>query len=185
MNKLPKCKHCKERFVPRYNSTLQPYCMAKTDCIAAFMEMLRKDKEKKRKVRLRKMKQDSKTLSDHIQEAQRIFNSYIRERDKNEPCISCGTRKEVQYCAGHYYHAGGYAALRFNEDNVHKQCNKNCNLKLSGNILEYRPNLIKKIGQKRFDYLEAHKRDNLNMTIPEVIELKKLYRDKLKTLKNN
>ena len=134
------------------------------------------DKETKR------LKESIKTRADWLNGAQTAFNAYIRLRDRNEPCISCGTTKPVQYCAGHYFTRGGHPELRFSEQNVHKQCNKNCNLELSGNIAAYRVNLIKKIGVEAMDWLEGpHALQNL--TIEDAKEIKQYYRDKTKHLK--
>ena len=80
--------------------------------------------------------------------AVRHFHKFIRNRDKNQPCISCGKYTTLQ--AGHFYSAGNHPSVRFNEYNVHGQCKK-CNYFLSGNLLPYRENLITKIGQERFN----------------------------------
>lgn len=80
-----------------------------------------------------------------------VFNASIRKRDKGKPCISCGDFTELQ--AGHYYSAGHHTNLRFNTDNVHGQC-KRCNYFLSGNLTEYRKNLIEKIGIKAVETLD-------------------------------
>ena len=91
--------------------------------------------------------------------ATKHFNAFIRERDQDQPCISCGSRTTLQ--AGHFYSGGHHSALRFNEDNVHGQCMR-CNYYLSGNLNEYRKNLIKKIGVDRVEQLDMlaayHKR---------------------------
>jgi hypothetical protein len=79
------------------------------------------------------------------------FNKYIRERDKGNPCICCGKYGELQ--AGHFYSAGKYSQLRFNEDNVHGQ-KMSCNYFLSGNLNEYRLNLIERIGKDRVEDLD-------------------------------
>ena len=79
------------------------------------------------------------------------FNLWIRERDKELGCISCGSYNQIQ--AGHYYSAGHYEMLRFNEDNVHSQCLR-CNYFLSGNLTHYRENLINKIGIERVEQLD-------------------------------
>lgn len=71
------------------------------------------------------------------------FNAYIRNRDSGNACISCGRNTANQ--AGHYYSAGHYPELEFNPDNVHLQCTK-CNMYLSGNLIEYRKGLERKIG---------------------------------------
>ena len=80
--------------------------------------------------------------------AVRHFHKFIRNRDQEKPCISCGKYTTLQ--AGHFYSAGHNPSVKFNEDNVHGQC-KRCNYFLSGNLLPYKQNLIKKIGQERFD----------------------------------
>ena len=80
--------------------------------------------------------------------AVRHFHRFIRTRDKDLPCISCGRYTKLQ--AGHFYSAGNHPSVRFNEDNVHGQCIQ-CNHFLSANLLPYRANLIKKIGQERVD----------------------------------
>lgn len=89
--------------------------------------------------------------------AVKVFNSYIRDRDQNQPCISCGKFTNLQ--AGHFYSAGKHRHLRFNEDNVNGQCMR-CNYFLSGNLLNYRENLISKIGLTRVEKLDlmSHQR---------------------------
>lgn len=82
--------------------------------------------------------------------AQVIFNRWIRERDKNKGCISCGA--EVTE-AGHYLSAGHYSALRFNEMNVNGQCTR-CNCFLSGNLIKYRQGLVKRYGEEKVLALE-------------------------------
>tara|TARA_R110002126_G_scaffold64861_4_gene165898 strand:+ start:103 stop:357 length:255 start_codon:yes stop_codon:yes gene_type:complete len=50
---------------------------------------------------------------------------------------------------------GGHsAALRYDEDNCHKQCSV-CNNYKSGNLSEYRSNLLKKIGLQKVEWLEG------------------------------
>ena len=80
-----------------------------------------------------------------------VFNEFIRKRDEGLGCISCGSFNEIQ--AGHFYNVGHFSWLRFNEDNCHSQC-KRCNYFLRGNLLPYRENLIKKIGEEKFKLLE-------------------------------
>lgn len=79
------------------------------------------------------------------------FRSWIRKRDKDQSCISCGSRNDLQ--AGHYYSAGHYPGLEFNEDNVNIQCLQ-CNYHKHGNLLEYRKGLLKKIGTERLEQLD-------------------------------
>jgi hypothetical protein len=145
------------------------------------MEYLKKEKVKKQKKEHRELKQSMLTHKDYIKMLQVVFNTFIRTRDKDEKCISCGTRKAVQYAAGHFW-ATTYQYLRFNEDNVHKQCNKNCNMMKSGNLLEYRPRLVKRIGLERVEALDNDRHKMLDLSIPEIKDLIKLYKEKTKAL---
>lgn len=111
------------------------------------------DREFKRETKRRKVAAKSK--SDWAKEAQREFNRFIRLRDAKQPCISCQRHHQGQYHAGHYKTVGAHPELRFNEDNCFKQCAP-CNNHLSGNITNYRPNLIELIGQNRVDALDYH-----------------------------
>ncbi|WP_313083170.1 DUF1367 family protein [Atlantibacter sp.] len=83
--------------------------------------------------------------------------------------------------SGHFRTTGANPELRFNEDNCHRQCAP-CNNHLSGNLTAYRPALIAKIGQARFDALMGPhelpkwKRD-------DYIRIRDEYRAKLRQLK--
>lgn len=48
-------------------------------------------------------------------------------------CISCG-KKNMDWCNGHFKTVGSQGALRYDEYNTYLQCNRYCNLGLSGNI---------------------------------------------------
>jgi len=102
------------------------------------------------------------------------FNEFIRERDKDLRCISCN--KWDVFCAGHYWAAGNYESLRFNEVNVNGQCDY-CNRHLHANLILYGKALVKKYGQEAVDKLDFiiglekqlgyHKRDRT--TLIEII----------------
>ena len=102
---------------------------------------------------------DSKTIQKYSkyslpklkEKATKHFNAFIRRRDAECTCISCGQRKPLQ--AGHFYSAGHYPVLRFNENNVHGQCMR-CNFYLSANLINYRVNLIEKIGREAVEELD-------------------------------
>lgn len=125
----------------------------------------------------------AKTLRQWLAECQEWCNKFIRLRDAHLPCITCGTTSDVQYAAGHYRTRGAAGHLRFNEDNINKQCNKRCNLELGGNIRAYVPALIAKIGQERFDALENDNSSH-KWSIPEVQEKIKYFKAKIKELEN-
>lgn len=122
-----------------------------------------------------------KTLPKLKAELQIVFNSYIRERDKGKPCISCGQFKPLQ--AGHFYPVKGYDFLRFNEDNVHGEC-AGCNCFDEGHLINYHENLITRIGKDRVDQLKEMARDyKMNghkWTRSELEAMIERYKNKLK-----
>jgi hypothetical protein len=142
-----RCKNCKDKFEPiRFN---HKYCL-KDECVRAFVAEAKEKQWKQTKTR---MKANLETVQDIVKAAQMVFNKYIRERDKNELCISCGKKINGVKHASHYLSAGGHSAVRYNEDNVWVSCYK-CNVMLSGNQIEYRKRLIQKIGVERVEWLE-------------------------------
>lgn len=175
---MKKCKNCKEPFTPM-RSTLEKYC-TKLDCIRVWVAT---EKEKQWKKQKAVKKEELMTVQDWVKIAQTAFNAYIRERDKGELCISCGNvPKKVN--AGHFWNANNHWSVRFDEDNVHVQC-EYCNSFLSGNLLPYRANLISKIGFERYDVLEAKAKETRKYTIEELKEITRVYKEKLKNIKNN
>lgn len=142
------CK-CGKEYI-QYN-TMMTKCV---ECMLKAGKKLTVKKDKAFKKETRERKQKLKSKADWLKEAQIEFNKYIRLEDHDKPCISCGRHHEGQYHAGHYKTVGGNPELRFEVLNCHKQCAP-CNNHLSGNIVNYRVNLIEKIGQKRVDWLEG------------------------------
>lgn len=171
---MPRCKNCKNKFEPvRFN---QKYCL-EADCVRVWVES---EKTKQWKEKKSKAKQDLMTLSDYLRLAQQIFNKYIRLRDKGQVCISC-QKKPLKENAGHFFNANNHYNLRFDERNVHLQC-EHCNTYLSGNLLEYRTNLINKIGNSEFLILEAEARKTRKFTKDELKEIMAIYKKKCKEL---
>ena len=129
--------------------------------------------------KLTKEKKDAlKTRSDWLREAQQAFNAYVRFRDRDLPCISCGRSHTGSHDAGHYRSVGAAQQLRFHEDNCHKQCVP-CNQHKSGNAIEYRIRLVQKIGVDRVEWLEAD-HDLAKWSIDEIKKIKDHYKRKLK-----
>jgi len=174
--KQKKCKNldCKSLYTP-WKSTQQA-CS-----ITCALKIVKQKQKIKYKAETRKMKKEvnDNSRSHQLKLTQTEFNKYIRLRDELNPCISCGTTANVEYCAGHYKTVGANPELRFCEINVHKQCNKNCNLEQSGNILMYRKSLINKIGLKELDWLEGP-HEAANYTLDDIKEIRKKYKDKIK-----
>jgi hypothetical protein len=173
--KVKKCKECKAEFVP--SKPLQSVCSPKCAIDRATKQRITKERKE-----YREAKEKQKTRADWMREAQRAFNSYIRERDKKLPCISCGRHHRGQYHAGHYRTVGGNPELRFNELNVWKQCAP-CNDHLHGNIVNYRIELERRIGRAKLEWLEGPHQPQ-KYTIDELKSIKETYKQKLKELKN-
>jgi hypothetical protein len=87
-----------------------------------------------------------------MKKAQAAFNTFIRERDKGKPCVSCGSFNTAH--ASHFYAAGSYTGLRFTEDNCHASC-VSCNTYKHGNVHEYRRGIVERIGKQNLDLLDA------------------------------
>lgn len=97
-------------------------------------------------------KYDKYSVAQLKAKAQVVFNKWIRERDKCMPCINCGKQTKLQ--AGHFYPAGSYNALRFDEDNVHGEC-LHCNyFNSQSHSYGYAVNLPDRIGVDRMEALK-------------------------------
>jgi len=137
---------------------------------------------KAKRIEIRKRKEKLKTLRDWIKDAQVAFNAYVRERDSSRPCISCG-KFAASWDAGHYRTTAAAPELRFDEDNVHRQCVQ-CNQHKHGNVVEYRIRLIERIGLARVERLEGP-HEPKRYTRDEVVEIRDFYVAKLKDLKRS
>ena len=133
-------------------------------------------------------KEALKSRSEHMREAQALFNEFVRLRDSGQPCISCDSQPSdhdlitgSRWDAGHYRSVGACPELRFEPLNVHRQCVK-CNRNLSGNAVEYRIRLVRRIGADKVDWLEGPHQAR-KYTIEDLKALKAEYRDKIKQLK--
>lgn len=173
---LKKCKYCKEEF-KQFKST-QVVCSYECTVELAKLrvekvEALKWVKEK------RERKEALKTKSDWLKEVQVIFNKFIRLRDKGLNCISCNKTAKKEN-AGHYRSRGGNPELALDELNCHLQC-EYCNTFLHGNLIDYRINLIKKVGIENVEWLEG-KHEPKHYSIEELKELKEVYKQKIKEL---
>ena len=171
-----KCKVCKNVFEP--TKPLQQVC--------GFECALKLAKDKRIKTvrkEVKEAKQKLKSRSDWLKDTQVIFNKYIRLRDQNDGCISCGSTSASSYHAGHYRSIGSAGHLRFNEHNCHRQCAA-CNTHLSGNLIRYRLGLIRKIGMELVEALES---DNgtVKWSIEEIKLLKVQFSAKIKAHESN
>lgn len=147
-----KCPSCKQWFMP-FNSMQK--CCTNPKCA---IEVGIKERGKLERKELRQRKDKIKTRSEWLKEAQAAFNAYIRIRDYGKPCVSCGSKLDFNAYGGkadcgHYRSTGAAAHLRFNVFNAAAQCIK-CNRYLSGAAVDYRIELIRRIGIERVERVE-------------------------------
>ncbi|MDE3023548.1 MAG: recombination protein NinG [Pseudomonadota bacterium] len=149
-----KCRICHQPYTPiRPLQTVCSYGCALIDAQKESAKLWKHQRALERKAR-KEAKERLKTRRDWIKEVQSAVNRFVRLRDADKPCISCGTWKAAQWDAGHYMSAGGHPALRFEPLNIHKQCSV-CNAHKSGNLVMYRAGLIEREGIKTVEWLEG------------------------------
>ncbi|EKN6355347.1 NinG family protein [Yersinia enterocolitica] len=207
INKLPShrnCKVCKTRFKPE--TVYQWWCDEEHEkeyitklALKARRDRIQKDEQRRKKetqaerqslkVRKLELKPDS-----HFKKlAQQAFNEYIRTRDRDQPCISCGETNPPdlhggQWDCGHFKTVGGFPELRFVECNAYRQC-KSCNAgsaKYGGKAATvekmYRESLAEKFGQELVDWLDGP-HEMTNYRRDDYIRIREAYKAKTKALK--
>lgn len=192
--KIPKrrsCKVCKKSFKPKtlyewwcsdkHKDELIPKLAAEArQKRLQKAEQRRKEEAQQERRSLKVRKLAVQPRSYWIKQAQQAVNAFIRERDRDLPCISCGTFTSAQWDAGHYRTTAAAPQLRFDERNISRQCVV-CNQHKSGNLVPYRVELIKRMGQAVVDAIESsHERHR--WTIEECKVIKAEYQAKLKQL---
>lgn len=166
---MPRCKECKQKFISK--RFLQKTC----DNIACALAYSRKQTQIEWKKEKKVLKDKLKTKSDYQKDLQKEVNYFIRQRDKDKPCISCSKPLIGKFDAGHYRSQGGNPELRFNELNIFGQCVR-CNQHLHGNLIDYRIGLIKRIGVEKVEWIES-KHEPQHYTIEELKEMIIKYRN--------
>ena len=102
-----------------------------------------KNKEKGKKIKYNTQKKNlqlSDTKKQH-ELTQKAFNKlrvlqeikWFKDRGREPECISCG-KANMDWCCGHFKTRGSQGGLRYDVKNTFLQCNRYCNMGLSGNI---------------------------------------------------
>jgi hypothetical protein len=152
--KPKRCKVCRTTFTP----TKPMQCVCGLQCALSLASIAKAKRErtqasqdrKETKANLEKLK----SRADWAKEAQTAFNRWVRMRDADKPCISCGRMHGGKWDAGHFLSRGARPELAYEPLNVHKQCNP-CNTHLSGNLALYRKNLVELVGMEKVEWLEG------------------------------
>lgn len=175
--KTSKCKICRAEYVKRSISH-------KTCSVSCAIEIVIRDKKHKEAKIDKARKEALKKPAEYADEAQSAVNRYVNKRDEHLPCICCGKSPyEGVRHAGHFKSRGSNSFLRFNLWNINTCC-YSCNVKKGGNINEYRPALIEKIGIEKVEYLDNAPRSKV-YSKEYLMRLKSIFNKKLKRLKND
>ena len=173
---------CRAPFVP--TQSFQSWCSPECGVQIA------RDKQQKERAALAKIerkaireaKEKIKPRAAYMKEAQAVINRYVRLRDANLGCVSCERPAtwQGQWHASHFRSRGAAPHLRFNLHNIHKACSI-CNNHLSGNIMGYRPELVRRIGEERVAMLEASQ-ERAGFTTDYLKRLKRVFAEKARRL---
>jgi hypothetical protein len=173
---MPRCKNCKDKFEAKHFN--QKYCF-KSECVKAWVKSAKQKNWKKEK---KELKEQLETVQSLTKKAQTYFNAYIRARDKNKTCVSCDKPLGSKFDAGHYYSAGGFGSVRFNELNVHGQC-VYCNQHLHANLLNYQIGIEQRIGGEALIELHEQAHQVRKYTRQELRDIIETYKKKTKEIK--
>jgi hypothetical protein len=176
-----------------FMAALKPVCSAECAAKIAMKALDKKKatdaKEERKRFRERKAKLND-TVPYWTKKAQVEFNKYIRLRDKKLPCVSCGKPASEDtfltgsgWDCGHYRSTGACPELRFCELNAAKQCVK-CNQFKSGNVVEYRIELARRIGTAQLEWLEGP-HEAKRYRVDELKGIHAKYKAKCKELEND
>lgn len=177
--KLTRCKICR---TPYQKWSITQKTCTNPECA---IELMQQEKAKKARKAHLEAKVKARTRGEWLKLAQAAFNAFIRERDKNQPCICCGEPLALvkyggSYDCGHYRSIGSAPHLRFDPRNAHAQ-RKQCNRWGSGRAVDYRLGLIERIGLEEVESLES---DNAvqKWTIDQLQAIIQEYKQKIKEL---
>lgn len=176
--KLRKYGLCRKCFWDWMNTTKE----GKAHYADMFLAKVKHTKRKREKEKDNELREELKSVTAVINEVRKDFQKYIRARDINEACISCGDTKAKMWHAGHYFKAELYTGLIFDETNCNKQCEK-CNTFLNGNEANYRIGLIEKYGEAKVKMLEEIK-DECRLYRWDKKELREIQKEFKKKYKN-
>jgi hypothetical protein len=130
------CKVCKSEFSPR--KPLQSVC--NLSC-AIKQSRAKTDKAREKVARKALDELNRRSIPWQHKQTKTVFNKmrvleelkWFKDRGLPPTCISCG-KENMDWCCGHYQSVGSSSEKRYDRLNTYLQCNRYCNMGLSGNI---------------------------------------------------
>lgn len=198
--KQKKCRVCQGQFKPYM--TTQVVCHNISCAIAYGKKLNEKAELKKARVEKRVNKAQKTEFYNNdrthqLKLTQAAFNKlrklqelkWFADNGLEPECTSCG-KKNMDWCCGHYKTVGAQGWLRYDVMNTFLQCNRYCNMGLSGNISGtkttrgFTQGLIERFGNTRaqeiFDHCDKDK--TKKWTCEELIVMRKKFNQEIRAL---
>ena len=169
--KQKKCRACKKPFSPSYSSA-QVVCSPSCAIDYGIQQRAKQFRAETNRMRREFNEKDKGYWKER---AKRACHAYIRERDAHRGCVSCGITTG-KFDAGHYRTRAAASQIMFCEWNIHRQCFQ-CNSAKSGNITEYRIELIRRVGLNQVEALENNNA-TYRYTIDDYKDIEEYYKQK-------
>lgn len=120
-----------------------------------------------------------------VSKLDRVFSLYVRLRDCMPNgygvCISCSRIKPFEEMdCGHFFSRVNMST-RFHEDNCHCEC-RHCNRFVEDHLIGYQKNLIRKIGEERYNRLAVLSKQIKKWSPYELEEMITYYAEKVRRL---
>ena len=192
--KKHRCKVCKGEYVKQ--TSLQQWCSPSCGFKLSQIKLQKKQNDKHKELKKKVNRENTRHQHKLTQAA---FNKlrvleelqWFKERGLEPECISCGKVK-MDWCCGHFKTRGAQSGLRYDKRNTFLQCNRYCNMALSGNIegnkttRGYKKGLIERFGEKEgnsiIEYCESATAP-VDWSGEELIEFRKNINKKIRELK--
>lgn len=187
------CDNCKTEFVIAFYQKKHVDAVKASKKEVKIKERVEKVKDKKRKDEFyaNDVKYQHK-LTQPIFNKMRVLEEKLWFKDNGlEPaCISCG-KPNMDWCCGHFKTRGSQGNLRYDRINTYLQCNRYCNMGLSGNIngnkttRGYIKGLFERFGDDKANEIYDYCISNTQVkkwTGQELIDLRKGFSKKIKEL---
>lgn len=190
-----KCKVCKTSFTPRYSNEIvcSKHCEIEFNTSKALKNLSKIKSEEKKVLSQEKKAWNQKKKEYRLSDisfwkelCKTTCHTYIRFRDKDKGCISCGKPlRDKNTDAGHLWTSGEHSNIRYHEFNINGQCSRPCNKDKAGDTNNYRINFVKRYSQELLDEIDGMAKKTRRYEIDDYKEIVEYYKKKIEELKKN